>query len=68
MPETKYDIFAGTPGNFPMWLETVVGLANAKERMEMIAAKKPGQYFLFSVLTQTTVARIEVFKKTSAAD
>lgn len=64
--ETKYDIFSGGPAEFPMWLETVAGLSNARERMEIIAAEKPGRYFIFSAVTQTMVAQIEVFKKNSA--
>lgn len=51
------DIFSGTPKN-AMWIEAVQGLSNARERMQQIAAEKPGQYFL---LTPTFVSEIETF-------
>ena len=66
MNEPTFDIFSGGPDSDPLWLESAIGLLNARERMEMIAAKKPGQYFIFSVLAQTVVAQIEVLKKCSA--
>jgi L-amino acid N-acyltransferase YncA len=44
-----FDIFKGSyPGKDAMWLETIRGLANARQRMEQIAAETPGTYFVFS--------------------
>jgi hypothetical protein len=40
-----FDIFSGTAKK-AMWIEAVEGLSNARERMEQIAADKPGQYFI----------------------
>lgn len=59
MKEPAFDIFSGGPEKDPMWLETVAGLSNARDRMQQLAAKKPGPYFLFSVLSQAVVARVE---------
>jgi hypothetical protein len=59
MKEPTFDIFSGGPDKDPLWLETVIGLSNARERMQQIAAREPGQYFLFSAQTQTVLARIE---------
>jgi len=39
-------------GRFPetdvLWLESVVGFGAARERMQRLAAQKPGPYFVFS--------------------
>jgi hypothetical protein len=55
-----FDIFAGTEKN-GLWLETVEGLSNARERLQQIAAEKPGQYFLFCAKTHSSVCEIETF-------
>jgi hypothetical protein len=67
MKEPSFDIFSGVPSGNPMWLETVVGLSNARERMEQIAAKKPGQYFVFSIGTHSPVTQIETFQTPEGA-
>jgi hypothetical protein len=64
--EPTFDIFSGGPDKDPIWLETVTGLSNARERMEQIGRRTPGQYFLFSVQSQTVLARIETFKSPEA--
>jgi hypothetical protein len=61
MKKETFDIFSGGPNTSPLWLECVEGFANAKARMEQIAAKHPGQYFLFSTRTHSRVAQIETF-------
>jgi len=33
-----------------LWLESVVGLAAARERMKTLAAQKPGPYFVLAEL------------------
>ena len=63
MKRPTFDVFSGTPGEDPLWLETVEGLSNARERMEQLAANEPGRYFVFSPLTNATLSRIESFKK-----
>jgi hypothetical protein len=63
MPDPMFDIFSGGPDKDPMWLDTVAGLSHARERMEQIAAKAPGHYFLFSTEAQTILAEIDTVKK-----
>ena len=56
--EPRFDIFSGTPDKDAVWVECVCGLSNARERMERIAAQKPGRYFLFSVLSHSVLVKI----------
>ena len=63
MNEPTFDIFSGGADKDPLWLETAKGLAKARERMEQIAAGRPGRYFLFSVKSQEILAEIETFSK-----
>ena len=62
MEDTVFDIFSGVPEGNPMWLESTVGLSNAREHMEQIAANKPGQYFISSIGTHSPIAQIETFR------
>jgi hypothetical protein len=62
MIEATFDIFAGGPQKDPVWLESVAGLSHARERMEQIAQKTPGQYFVFSIGSHSILAQIETFK------
>ena len=53
----SFDIFSGrfdTPN--ALWIEAVQGLVAAHERMQEIAATKPGEYFIFCCRTQAVVA------------
>jgi hypothetical protein len=52
----KFDIFSGTVDKDVLWIEAVEGLGSAKRRMDEIAAKKPGAYFVFHAPTQEVVA------------
>jgi hypothetical protein len=61
--EPTFDIFRGDPAQNPIWLEPVMGLSNARQQMEQIAAEKPGQYFLFSVQSHSVLAKIDTGKK-----
>jgi hypothetical protein len=63
MTEPTFDIFAGGPEKDPVWVEAVQGLSDALERMEQIAQKTPGQYFVFSIGSHAILARTETFKK-----
>jgi hypothetical protein len=63
MKRPTFDVFSGTPGEHPLWLETVEGLSNARERMEQLAAKEPGRYFAFSPLNNAALSRIETFRE-----
>ena len=61
MKET-FHIFSGTPKN-ARWEEAAEGLSNARELMEQLARKQPGQYFLFSVGTGSILAQTETFSQ-----
>jgi hypothetical protein len=52
----KFDIFSGAIDMKAHWLEVVEGLENAKRRMEEIAAKSPGKYFVFCDFSHTVIA------------
>jgi hypothetical protein len=73
MKEPTFDIFSGASDKDALWVEAVEGLSKARERMEQIAAEKPGPYFLFSGASHSILARVEIFpkpetkQKTSAA-
>jgi len=55
----RYDIFSGTQGKNPLWLEAVAGLKDAVSRMEQRAQKTPGHYFVFDATHHTIVASIQ---------
>lgn len=57
--EPAFDIFSGSMDRYAIWIESVRGLAKARERMEEIAARKPGTYFLFSSQSHTILALID---------
>jgi len=42
-----------------LWLESVVGLAAAQERMQTLAAQKPGPYFIFGLESHAVLAIID---------
>ena len=57
MWEPTFDIFRGAIGSGDeVWLEAVSGLENAQERMEQIAAAKPGIYCVFSPHSHSIIA------------
>jgi hypothetical protein len=73
MEETSFDIFRGVPSKSPVWLEAVRGLSLAEQRLEQIAEKEPGAYFLFSlqahrVFTQIDTGRYSSLKEPVAVD
>jgi len=59
MPVPTYDIFAGRVDRDAIWIEAVEGLGNAYELMTKIAAKTPGQYFVFCPRTHTVRGSID---------
>jgi hypothetical protein len=54
--QPHFDIFSGTIDKDARWVEAVRGLANARERMEELAKKKAGKYFVYSSLSHTVLA------------
>lgn len=66
MGEPTYDIFTGAMGaGDERWIEAVSGLENARKRLEEIAGRKPGLYFLFHARTHSVVASVDT--RTNAA-
>jgi hypothetical protein len=57
--EPTYDIFSGASDGEALWQCSVEGLRNAEIRMEQLAAKKPGRYFVYSTRDQAVVASID---------
>jgi len=57
MNRPAFDIFQGTFGSRDvLWIEAVEGLAAAKQRMDEIACKRPGKYFVFYSHERTVLA------------
>jgi hypothetical protein len=67
MSEPTFDIFAGTSDKDARWLESVEGLSNARERLEQIAAVRPGAYFLYSPLSRSVLAKSDTRKQPHSA-
>lgn len=59
LAKLKFDIFSGELDKNAVWLETVDGLAEAQKRMQEIATRKPGVYFIFSSGDRSVVAKLE---------
>ena len=62
LPETRFDIFSGSPDKDAMWLEAVSGLSKARARMEELAQQVPGRYFVFSIHGHSLLATIDTTK------
>lgn len=58
-----YDIFSGVIED-ASWIEVVTGLSNARKRVEQIASKKPGRYFVFSQRSNSVMVQIDTRKST----
>jgi hypothetical protein len=61
----KYDIFSGRDHHDALWIEAVLGLAAANDRMRELATHKPGPYFVFCTAQGSVVARVDT---TNACD
>jgi hypothetical protein len=57
--EPRFDIFSGSIDKDAMWIESIAGLAQARQRMEAIAIRVPGKYFIFSIYSHLVLARID---------
>jgi hypothetical protein len=66
--EPRFDIFFGPVDRYAVWVESVCGLANARERMEALAAQKRGIYFLFSNRDHTILALIDTSPPAAESD
>jgi len=56
MGEPAFDIFSGTSEKDARWLESADGLPTARDRMDHLAAVRPGAYFLYSPLSHSILA------------
>jgi hypothetical protein len=63
MSEQTLDIFSGTSDKDARWLESVGGLSKAQERIEQIAAVRPGAYFLYSAESQSILLKIDTTRQ-----
>jgi len=64
----KFDIFSGRQDKDAVWIEAVEGLAQARGRLEQIAAEKPGRYFLFSSTSHAVLAIKHTFPKSESEE
>jgi hypothetical protein len=62
MSEPTFDIFSGTSDKDARWLESIEGLSKARDRMEHIAAVRPGEYFLYCPENHTILAKSSTAK------
>lgn len=62
-----FHIFSGNNDRDALWVCAVEGLANAKERMDQLAAEKPGAYFVFYTTTHEILSRTDTSKPVSVA-
>src|SRR5215469_7568178 len=60
-----FDIFRGVPDKNAVWVETVVGLSSARERMEQIARAQPDTYFVFSRADNSIFTLADTSKSTA---
>jgi hypothetical protein len=56
----SYDIFWVDEDQEAVWQCAAEGIWNAKKKMEELAAKKPGKYYVFSSSESRVVARFDV--------
>jgi len=56
MKATPYDIFRKDLLGTPVWMEAVQDLETASRRVRELAARSPGEYFVFSQESQEIVS------------
>jgi len=54
-----FDVFAGTPDNRPLWLDSAATLEAACELMRERAQGNPGQYFVYSFASHSVMAQAD---------
>jgi len=62
MTISTFGIFKGLHDRNAKWVDDVDGQARAEHRMNEIAARDPGPYFVFSAYTHTVVAVTDTSK------
>jgi hypothetical protein len=67
MPVPTFDIFRGRyPEPDAIWVEPAEGLGAAVERMKVMAAEKPGPYFVFDVRAHQLMAAVDTTPKSKS--
>jgi len=67
MSEPTFDIFSGHNIRDGAWLEVVPGLPAAKERLNILATRNPGPYFVFCRRERQVLASVDTSKPSHAA-
>jgi hypothetical protein len=62
MTISTFGIFKGLHDRHAKWVDAVEGQVKAERRMNEMAAKDPGQYFVFSAYTHTVIAVTDTSK------
>lgn len=62
-----YDVFYGSDEHDAVWQCSVDSLNRARQRMDEIAKKKPGAYFIYYLPERTVIARIDTARKDQLA-
>jgi hypothetical protein len=55
--DSTYEIFKEDPQG-PVWMETVVGLERASQRLAVLHKQKPATYFAYDVHRSQIVAKV----------
>jgi len=55
----SFDIFSGSDESDALWLECVEGLDAATQRMDEIASRRPGMYFVLNLRDRFVVAKVD---------
>jgi hypothetical protein len=55
---STYDVFKGNHQKKPLWLGTVEGRTRAIDLMNRMAARLPGDYFVWNTITQQLVTEV----------
>jgi len=63
MTELRFDIFKENEHKAVLWVEVAEGLPDARARMEQLATKEPGTYFVFNPRESTIVAYMNTSKE-----
>jgi hypothetical protein len=57
-----FDIFSGHVDKESKWIESVGGLGKAAMRIGLLAAEKPGAYFVYDPATHSIVMSVDTSK------
>jgi hypothetical protein len=68
-PEPLFDLFRGVPRTADViWIESVKGLAAARDRIDALAAERPGAYFVFSCADHSYLAIVDTTVRNKKSD